>query len=234
LALAPRVAREIARLTNASIWTVASRALIRAWMRSPRYKWQGDIRFLSDRAGDMADLATRHPWLDAPAHALPGKAAHIALMITAQSYVEGLDPEAPIPTVAPLLAQPLVEACLGIPTWFWFKDGLNRAIAREAFRDDLPLPVQARRSKGTPGSFVAAIYEANRPIIRDLLLGGLLAQHGLIDRATLTQALKQPGPVRGFDYIRLMFLVDAEAWARSIEEAGATKSHMSPLRTFVR
>ncbi|MGK4422636.1 asparagine synthase-related protein, partial [Klebsiella pneumoniae] len=72
----------------------------------------------------------------------------------AQSYVEGHDPQDLLPTVSPLLSQPLVETCLGVPSWLWFEGGRNRVVARRAFAGDLPADVIWRRSKGTPDSFV--------------------------------------------------------------------------------
>ena len=44
---------------------------------------------------------------------------------------EGMDPAAGLPLYSPLLAQPVVEACLTIPSWLWFEGPHNRAIARQ-------------------------------------------------------------------------------------------------------
>lgn len=215
-----RCAGDMARLTDTSVLKVARRAADRAWRRGPAYRWPIDRRFLSREAQREVDAAVAHPWLAPPQGALPGRAAHIALIIAGQSYVEALDPEAAPPVAAPLLAQPVVETCLRVPSWLWFENGCNRAVARRAFADALPAEIVWRRSKGTPESFMAQIYERDRSAIRDALLGGALNAAGLLDRAALAAELDDPRPVRGIAFIRVLQLVDAEAWARAwIERA---------------
>jgi asparagine synthase (glutamine-hydrolysing) len=211
-------AATIAELAQVSLLAVAGRAWLASWRRSPAYRWPLDLRFLSGPAREAARDAAAHPWLDPPEDALPGTAAHIALITGAQSVVEGFDAEDALPTCSPLISQPLVEVCLQVPSWLWFEDGLNRAIARRAFAGPLPQATVRRRSKGAPDSFVAGIYEANRPIVRDLLLDGVLREHGLLDIAALEPLLADGGPVRGHDFLRVMQLADSEAWARCWSE----------------
>jgi asparagine synthase (glutamine-hydrolysing) len=210
-----QTAKSVARLAQASVWTVGKSALAKAWFKSPAFQWKGDTRFLSRQSQSMVQAAVKHPWLEAPGDALPGKAAQIALFVRAQCYVEGLDPLAPYQLVAPLVTQPVVETCCRAPSWMWFDGGRDRAIARAAFCEELPAEVIWRRSKGTPESFMAELYEANRPIIRELLSEGLLAANDIIDRDALAAELRHSGPVRGSNYVRVMQLLDAEVWARS-------------------
>lgn len=204
----------IAQLAQASLWTVAVRAWRTSRRRSPDYPWPMDLRFLSPEARRASAGSTAHPWLDAPPGALPGKAAHVALITAAQSVVEGFDAEDPLPTCSPLISQPMIELCLRIPSWLWFEDGHNRAIARRAFSNDLPAGTIQRRSKGAPDSFVADIYQGNRAEIRSMLMEGVLNDLGLLDRAALCQVLDDPSPLTGHDFLRVMQLADAEAWAR--------------------
>jgi asparagine synthase (glutamine-hydrolysing) len=67
----------------------------------------------------------------------------------------------------------------------------------------------------TPTGFVAAIFDRHRQAIRDMLLGGRLAALGLLDENKLSHALAMTGPVRDLRFVRIMELVDAEAWARA-------------------
>lgn len=214
-ARARRTARTIASLSQVSEWTVLRRAWIARLQRTSAYRFPPDLRMLSAGARDVAAVATDHRWLDAPRGALPGKAAHIGILAAAQSVVEGFDPHDAIPLVSPLISQPVVEACLKVPSWLWYDRGLNRAVARDAFGDLLPRAIVERRSKGGPDSFIAELYRARRGFIRDHLLGGLLLENGLLDRAALTAALDERGPVQGLDFFRVMQLVDVESWARS-------------------
>jgi len=114
----------------------------------------------------------------------------------------------------PLLAQPIVEYCLGIPSWCWCMGGQNRAIARRAFAARLPPEITGRRTKGGADSLGVEIVDRDRLIIRDALLGGQLAEAGLLDHAALEPALST-AVVAASDYRRILQLADAEAWARS-------------------
>lgn len=208
-------ARALADLAQTGLWRVAARAAHRAWLRSARPRLTLNTRFLSPKAREALVGWAPHPWLTPPSGTLPGKASQVALLAPAQGLVEAGDTFLPLRAIAPLLAQPIVETCLGVPSWFWFAPGWNRAVARQAFRDVLPPAVIDRRSKGTPNAFVAALFEANRPLIREMLLGGWLTAQGLLDLDQARKVLDTAGPTRGFDFARIMELVDAEAWARS-------------------
>jgi asparagine synthase (glutamine-hydrolysing) len=207
-------ARSIAELAPASLLEVCRRAWSIRSRTSPAYRWPFDLRFLSSEASPIGEQAARHPWLDPPAAALPGKAAHVAMIAAAQSVAEGFDAEDDLPTWSPLIAQPVVEACLEAPSWMWFEHGRNRALARRAFAGRLPPRILERRSKGAPDSFIAELFVLNRATIKDMLLGGKLRSLGLLDCKALDEALAIEGPVKGHDFLRIMKLFDAEAWAR--------------------
>lgn len=209
-----RTSADIAQLAPASLWTVAKGAMRRGWFGTADYHWKANRQLLSRDACAHADEAIRHPWLIAPADALPGKAAHVALLAVAQGHVEGIETDDPVETVLPLLAQPVVEACLQVPSWSWFEDGHNRAVARHAFDARLPEAIAWRRSKGSPDSFVAEIYERFRPAIRDMLVEGELAAHDMLDVSATLRILDDPAPPRGGDFRRILQLADVEAWAR--------------------
>src|SRR3546814_14784414 len=83
-----------------------------------------------------------------------------------QNHVEGYDRGVLPPVIPALLAQPIVETCLRIPTWDWCRGGINRAIAREAFSTALPARVIARRSKSGPERLTAEVFEFGRPVPR--------------------------------------------------------------------
>lgn len=210
-----RTVSSIAALASASLLEVARSAVAISARSSPAFRWPHDVRFLSSEARALAVAAPRHPWLEPPPGVLPGKAAHVAMVAAAQSVAEGFDAEEELPTVSPLIAQPVVEACLEAPSWLWFEQGRNRALARRAFASLLPAAIVERRSKGAPDSFIAELFEANREKVRDILLGGWLRTSGLLDADALDRAIGEQGPVQGHDYLRIMRLVDAEIWARA-------------------
>jgi asparagine synthase (glutamine-hydrolysing) len=208
-----RSASDVAKLTESSMLAVLAKAVQRTWLRPPAYRWSCDERFLTAFALERAG-PPRNRWLETPRGALPGSAAHIAIMAVVENLLETSD--AQIPERSPLMAQPLVELCLSVPTWLWFDRGHNRALARQAFADRLPAEIVWRRSKGTPDGFVARLYETRRAELRALLCDGRLAGEGLLDTASIDRTLRRPGPVKGHDHIRLLRIADVEAWVRSL------------------
>lgn len=207
--------RDVCELTETDAWTVARHTVRRLFSGRRHYRWSAADELLSSDAIAIGRCVFDHPWLDLPDKALPGSAAHIALLLAIQNYLEGFPRELTSPVLAPLLSQPIVELCLRIPTWMWCADGANRAVARRAFADLLPREILHRRSKGTPDGFSMIVFERNRPLIRSMLHDGLLARQGLIDLDALDTLLFRDGPVRGAAYSRALALCSAEAWARS-------------------
>lgn len=210
-----RTAVEVSRLAPASLTSVITDAVRRVWLGKPPLTSFRDFSLMTPQAcRDIVGDET-HPWLQVPRDVLPGSAAFVRLIAFARIYLEGFDPQALIPTVAPLLSQPLVETCLRVPTWLWLEDGRNRVVARHAFADALPPDILARRSKGTPDSFIAEIYEKHRAKIREFLADGSLVQEKVIDRPAMLAILDRPPPARGTDYTRILRLVDVEAWIQA-------------------
>lgn len=206
-------ARALSDLGQTGTWALAWRAVHRAWLRSPAPRQPPAVAFLSDAARSIVTDTVAHPWFLPPEGVLPGRASHVALLAPAQNLVEAINAQATFRTISPLVSQPVVEACLRVPSWHWLAPGRDRATARRAFAPELPQEIIARRSKGTPTGFVAAIFDRERKAIRDMLLGGRLVEFGLINEAKLAQALSTPGPVRDLRFVRIMELIDAEAWA---------------------
>jgi len=208
-----RTAQDIGLLAEVSAIAVLRDGLRRINRGSRRYRWPLDLSFLSQDLRCRAELPY-HPWLDVPPDGLPGKAAHIAWLLTIQNHLEGYAREDVLPVVSPLMSQPIIELCLRIPTWLWCEGGRNRAVARQAFRKQLPAEIVDRSTKGTPDSFVAALFDSRRSEIRSLLLDGRLAALGLLDLNAVAAVVNDRRPAHGEDYTRLMKLVDVETWSR--------------------
>jgi asparagine synthase (glutamine-hydrolysing) len=177
---------------------------------------------------DPAELD--HPWLDAPAGALPGKAAHIATVLRVQPNIEA-DRGYHLPVLTPLMSQPIMEACFAVPSWEWRADGRDRSLARRAFAADLPPAVLNRRIKGTPSRFAARLLNHFRSPIRERLLGGRLAAHRIIDIAALEEVLTGESPVPDLERVRILELVNAEAW---LEHWAARRQAAGPGEANVR
>lgn len=212
---------DICRLTGCSYGEALRHAARRQLRASPRYDWRAVAGFLSKAAIDEIGDTLYHPWLEAPSQALPGKAAHIAHLTRIQGTIDGFPRHWP-PDINPLLSQPLVELCLGIPTWRWCEGGRDRSVARRAFEADLPEAVIHRTSKGTPNVFAFEIVERNRARLRALLRDGHLAQAGLIDVEAVDRVLTPAHVMTAPDHILLLGLSEAEAWITHWQSVGYT------------
>jgi asparagine synthase (glutamine-hydrolysing) len=144
-----------------------------------------------------------------------GKAAHIDLIRRTQNFTRDCTASELPMQFSPLVSQPLVEFCLAVPSWQWCAGGINRSLARDAFCEDLPVAIAKRTAKAGPDSFIWKLLEANRRQVRELLVGGVLAQNGLLDLDMLEKAIIVDQRTDHQLIYRLFELIDAEIWARS-------------------
>lgn len=203
---------DVQRLTGCSI-SEALRAACRT-ARSPTrsYVWKPDKKFLAtDLLADLSRSPLDHPWLIAPDGVLPGQVAHISGLVRIQ---QNLVPRRSLvaPVINPLLSQPIIEECLHIPSWRWCQGGRNRSPVRDAFAVDLPTEIVTRTAKGTPDGFCVQIIERYRNDIMQRLLDGNLAHHQLINRIEIEKSLRSETLTLGTDHVRLLDLLDTEAW----------------------
>lgn len=207
-------ARDIALRAGVPIASV----LLAAWRRRSSgrvaFRWPTDPRFLAGPHKGPMLSGELHPWLDPPSGTLPGQAAQAALALGALSLAEDDSTDPALRTISPLVAQPVVEAVLQVPSWLWFENGHNRALIRRAYAGRLPPIVLERSGKGTPAGFMFEVVEANRDRLRELLLDGALVAHGVADRAAIEAALGESALDADNRFDRLLVLADAERWAR--------------------
>ncbi|WP_454883424.1 asparagine synthase-related protein [Sphingomonas oryzagri] len=208
----------IADVTKWSAWRHVAKRVLRDAIRS--WSWTPDDRLLSTGWRPSAEA---HPWrlpqLD------PGTRSHVASILRIQGVLDGHDRIAWTDMRFPLLSQPVIEACLSIPSWEWIAGGRDRAPARLAFADRIPKAVLERRGKGQLDTLIVQAYEQARRGLRELLLDGWLSSNGIIDRVAVERALADPVRPGNRLYIRVLALADAELWAQSVlsrnGEAGA-------------
>lgn len=201
---------DIAALTGVSVPKVALAACTKL-LRGNAYRWPENQLFLTNRGKQIARSQSWHPWLAPPRTALPGKVAHVALMVRTHSYREAYhSPETTI--VMPFLAQPLAELCLSVPSWKWSEGGRNRMPVRRAYSQRLPRNIIERRTKGGPDGHCIRLVNGNRNLLRDLLLAGRLADKGFVERSSIEACLSTP-EIPGPACHRLLALAETEAWA---------------------
>jgi asparagine synthase (glutamine-hydrolysing) len=205
---------EMATITRCDLPRLLRRTAARLPRARRRYAWEADTRFLSADCLETADLTAAHPVLADTKGQLYGKSVHISLLLRMQNHVDPYPAETGLANIHPLLAQPVVETCLSIPTWQWCAGGINRSVARSAYRERLPAHIVRRVSKAGPDSFIFKVYDDQRDDIGVFLRDGVLAGYGIVDLAAIDAELTRSVP-REQGHLRLLALCEAEAWARS-------------------
>lgn len=206
--------RDVARAGNATIWT-ALQLSARARRKGRRLGGRRDPKFLNtDR---LPDEQFPHPWDAGEATASQAQINHVQAIRYILDFLDWPARWHDRDVVAPLLAQPVVEYCLSIPSWTWFTGGRNRAVARAAFAARLPAEVVWRRDKGRLESMCSAAYLRQREALSNLLLGGRLAEQQLLDVRAIEAYLARDLVEGDFDYFRLIEIGDIERWVRAVE-----------------
>lgn len=206
--------RDLSEMHQCTVWKAGQLALKKLF-KTPKAPAQADASFLHTSA--LVDSPLDHPWLDAPAGTLPGNRERVFDLAGNQAFRDSLARGLNRPLYMPLLAQPVVEACLRIPTWMWIAGGQNRAVARAAFANGLPPDVLNRRSKGTFMSYLGALYQKRKVEIQDYLTTGHLEAHGLLDADAVRRFVARQLPPRDHSFIRLFELCRVENWVRHQE-----------------
>ncbi|PZN97525.1 MAG: asparagine synthase [Alphaproteobacteria bacterium] len=189
----PRVLHRVSRWLRQPLWPTA---LAQAWR--------------DDRRG-RADWT--HPWTDDLVGVPPAKALQIAVLSFCQSFQAPAVRSRLGPCVNPLLSQPVMEAGLALSTVDLTWGGRDRAAARAAFADALPPSILNRRSKGELGAYYGGAVAERLGFLRDYLLGGALAEAGLIDPG-LDERLDRDRLLWRGGHSELLSLALTEAWLR--------------------
>jgi asparagine synthase (glutamine-hydrolysing) len=216
---AVRTIGAIALRANASWWDVVRAAERRTRRRNA---WKDNLTFLNE--GALLNKPDPHPWLAGLAQVPPGKREHVEALVHIQHFLDRRGSE--LPLLHPLLAQPLLELCLRIPSWLWMRGGRDRAVARDAFKDHVPAPILNRRSKGSLlGLFYRSFGLLQREMV-DLLLTGELNANGIIDAQALQAAIRAGRVVRDDLQLRISEMVALELWLQSWK----SRPHRSSIR----
>ncbi|ADG11018.1 lasso peptide isopeptide bond-forming cyclase [Caulobacter segnis] len=203
---------EVARRTRRSIWSLAWEAFSG---RPSTVSIEGQL--LRQEAERIRRVGLTHPWVGGLSSVTPAKRQQIRALVSNLNAHGATGRAERARIVHPLLAQPVVEACLAIPAPILSAGEGERSFAREAFADRLPPSIVGRRSKGEISVFLNRSLAASAPFLRGFLLEGRLAARGLIDRDELAAAL-EPEAIVWKDASRdLLTAAALEAWVRHWE-----------------
>jgi asparagine synthase (glutamine-hydrolysing) len=210
---------DAARLSRQPYWFVLRSACARrcsAGSRSARNSPAPEACFLARTAlPDDVDHYVSHSWAE-DARDLPrGKLAQIRFLSEVVNRHRPIARLERAPQHHPLLSQPLMEVCLRIPTYLLLRGGRERALAREAFSDRLPVQILRRRDKGSIISHTIEMLRQSEPFVRELLLNGVLAGAGVIVPGELEPYIVQGQPFREKHLLPLLACIAAEVWART-------------------
>ena len=206
---------DAARLGRVSIWRAAWLALRDAWWPADPGQnpgWQLILVAPEVRASVCNSEDFTHPVLRQCAGLPIGKLRQVHELLAPAGYYDPGMREAAPELVNPLLSQPAMELCLALPTYLLTRGGRGRALAREAFADDIPSQIAKRRTKGGMDEHVAAVLQLHLPFARKLLLDGQLVAKGLLDRRRLDASLSDQPSTRVAGAGELHHCIAVEAW----------------------
>lgn len=206
-----RALANLAAVHDTTVWRILGHARRRT-RRGAIFRWPIDARFLKPDA--IAGQPGLHPWLEQAGDAPPGSIEHLRMITATWRFLGEQRADGPA-TLHPLLAQPIVELCLSIPSWMWVAGGRDRAIARAALADLLPEAVLQRRGKGGLGRMFRGQFESLARALGALLVDGHLADAGILDRGAVVAYLDQRKRWDDGQWLRLLDLVAAEQWLES-------------------
>jgi asparagine synthase (glutamine-hydrolysing) len=217
-----KLAAQVALRTNTLAWHVlcnaARRRMFGSDMRDYREKLLRGTALAADntRGLRLNCDAFPHPWFEehteVPWHIINRLGNLIA---PPDFYNPFVPPAAPSPFVAsPLYSQPVVELSLRIPVFAHFFEGRERGLARTAFGHEVPAPILQRQWKDrAPGVFEELVFR-NRKFLREMLLGGALCSHKLLDAGAIESVLSDDFNTKPFFVNELMKHLILEIWVR--------------------
>lgn len=196
LALNPAYLAAVGRWTRHSAWTVGRLAL---------------------RGQPVAGSGPRHRWLDDASDLPPGKRGQVERFVNCQLFWTDCLRARQAPLLNPLLSQPVVEHCLGVPSYRLTLGERDRGLVRQAFADRLPPMIAERRDKGDLSHFYGQVVRGSAPVLAGFLVDGRLVAQGVLDRTALETDLDPDRLLWREGANAPLLAAVLEAWARHWE-----------------
>lgn len=236
-----RVLFDTALASRRALWNVLPPAFVHGLIRRPVDLLKDIEQGLQFIDASVVTEAKRSgllqpSWFTPGERCPPGKLHHIYAMSTAewtpQPYAARSDPD----EIGPLLAQPVVELMLRIPTYLLIAGGRDRMLARRAFASDLPPQLIARVSKGGQNDLSLQILKQHEARIRELALEGRLCQEGLLNRRKMESVLSSDYDSNTDGLVEILHThLSVEIWFQSLPARRVApctaNGYSSPART---
>jgi len=163
-----------------------------------------------------------HPWIREArrVRVTPARFRQVCNLIEVQTHYWRFGRAESSEEVHPFLSQPIMEASLRTrPDWFC-EGGIQRGLIRSAFHDVLPKEIRERRTKSSNSSHWLRVMEGLLPYLREILLEGVLARAGMLDRPALERILTPMGLLEGKNLSELAITFTVEHWLQETETSG--------------
>ena len=170
--------------------------------------------YATDFIAEFPNLDDLHPGYESIGGVGKGKAFHILTSCFCTSEFYDMHSPTQFERCELYLSQPILEACLQVPSWLLTYGGVDRGLARMAFADMIPREILQRTSKSGPEAVYDQFAELNFDRIRDFLEDGVLMRERVIDRSSLAKLFETDLATGKLRSHRLITLASNEAWAR--------------------
>ncbi len=199
--VAPRLfklASEVALLTEKSSWTVLTTAVRRARHRqgpaSRPHAFSRASQLVSPELQTGLSRSSRplsHPWFEGQRRVPWDKIRRLGiLMMAPENYTVTAAADAPVPEiVSPLYSQPAIEVLLRIPIHTHFHRGRDPGPRAHGVRDGCSGTDSATLVERSRAGLSRSAARARAPVLKEALLDGVLARHGLLNRPLLEEVL---------------------------------------------
>lgn len=159
----------------------------------------------------------QHRWLEDIDELPPAKQGQLERFVNCQLFWTDCLRARAAPLLNPLLSQPVVEHCLGIPSDRLTSGPRDRGLARTAFAFRLPPSIAERRDKGDLSCFYGRVVRDSIPALAPYLLEGRLVAQGVMDLAELEVDLDPARLLWREGANQPLLAAVLEAWARCWE-----------------
>lgn len=208
-----RVAYDSARLIRSSVWSTLYAGLKFADGSFDPASSAPNAYLAGDVGASAFGWFSRHPWGRDSDGLPPGKKLHLWALLDSLNFTYDYKRARIAQTILPLVSQPVIEAVLRIPSYVLSCGGTDRTLVRAAFSDTLPKAVINRNGKGAMDGYYFEVCAANATLIRESLLGGVLASKGLLNRERIERDMPRAGEPADGAETYLLKLFAAEVWA---------------------
>lgn len=214
-----KVIDHCSRVDDVSYWKTLLDAF-RSWMSRPDWspnRWLDEVpeSLFTNDIESVLNLDDRFMhWLPEMRESPAAKKIHVSYtkMINYHRYPN--HPMNEVPRINPLLSQPIIELVYRIPSYLFVHGGVDRGLARLAFKGMAPDENIMRVSKGGIHDFYQKLFFMNIGFLKEFYMDGMLVKHGIYKRDVIEKAFLRPNAQGNFLRGRLIDTIGAEVFMR--------------------